>query len=59
MIPEDRRGWYLVALIIALVLAVGALVATQIKEPVSRPFDYGTAPFAPGQSHNSTTRGAP
>ena len=59
MIPEDRRPWYLVAAIIALVLAIGAFVYLSVREPAARPFDYGTVPFVPGQSHYSTTRGAP
>jgi hypothetical protein len=59
MIPEDRRPWYLVALIIALAFAFGALIYFKVREPAAKPWDYGTVPFVPGQSHYSTHRGAP
>ncbi|MBI5499077.1 MAG: hypothetical protein HY907_02465 [Deltaproteobacteria bacterium] len=59
MIPEDRRAWYLVALIIVLVLAFGALVYFKIREPAARPWDYGTTPFVPGQSQYGIHRGTP
>lgn len=59
MIPEDRRAWYLVALIIALVFAIGGLIYFKVREPTTKPWDYGTTQFVPAQSPYSTHRGAP
>ena len=57
MIAENRRMWTLVALIVAAVLAFGALVFFTVREPAARPWDYGTTPFVPGKSPYSVHQG--
>jgi hypothetical protein len=57
MIPEKHRAWVLVALLVAAVLAVGALVFFSVREPAARPWDYGTTRFVPGQSPYSVHQG--
>jgi hypothetical protein len=48
--PPLNRMWLLVGALVALVLAAGTAVFLLVREPASRPFDYGTVPFVPGES---------
>ena len=55
--PAERRMWYLVAALVAAVLAIGAAVFLWVKEPPAKPWDCGTTRFVPGQSPYSIHRG--
>ncbi len=57
MVAEEKRLWYLIAVLVAAVLAVGTLLFLVVREPAARPWDYGTAGFVPGQSPYSIHRG--
>lgn len=56
MIPERRRLWFVIAAIIAAVIAFGALTFLLIREPGEKPWDYGTVEFVPGASQYSIHR---